>query len=80
MQDASYIRLKNLTVSYDLPQHWIRKARLSKAQLFVSGENLFTLTRMIGFFDPELVFVSDAGGKNYPLNRVYSVGLILNLQ
>lgn len=80
MQDASYIRLKNLTVSYDLPQHWIRKARLSKAQLFASGENLFTLTRMIGFFDPELVFVSGAGGKNYPLNRVYSVGLILNLQ
>ena len=35
---------------------------------------------MIGFFDPELVFVSGAGGKNYPLNRVYSVGLILNLQ
>lgn len=34
---------------------------------------------MIGFFDPELVFVSSDGGKNYPLNKVYSVGLILNL-
>lgn len=79
LQDASYIRLKNFTVSYEMPQRWVQKINLSKAQLFVSGENLFTLTKMIGFFDPELVFVSGAGGKNYPLNRVYSVGLILNL-
>lgn len=79
MQDASYIRLKNLTVSYDLPQTWVRKINLSKAQIFASGENLFTLTRMISFFDPELVFVSGDGGKNYPLNRIYSIGLILNL-
>ena len=79
LQNASYIRLKNLTVSYELPQTWMQKIHLSKAQVFVSGENLFTLTKMIRFFDPELAFVSGAGGKNYPLNRVYSVGLILNL-
>ena len=79
LQDASYIRLKNLTISYEVPQAWLQKIHLNKASVFVSGENLFTLTKMIRFFDPELVFVSGAGGKNYPLNRVYSVGLILNL-
>lgn len=79
LQDASYLRLKNLTISYNLPQTWMEKVSLSKAQVFVSGENLFTISKMIGFFDPELVFVSGDGGKNYPLNRVYSVGLIINL-
>ena len=79
LQDASYLRLKNLTVSYDLPKVVTDKIKLSKASVFFSGENLFTITNMIGFFDPELVFVSSDGGKNYPLNKVYSVGLILNL-
>lgn len=79
LQDASYIRLKNLTISYNVPQTWLEKIHLNKASVFVSGENLFTLANMVRFFDPELVFVSGAGGKNYPLNRVYSVGLIINL-
>ena len=79
LQSASYLRLKNLTISYNLPQTWLDKAKFSKATLFVTGENLFTLTNMIGFFDPELVFVAAQGGKNYPLNKVVSVGLILNL-
>lgn len=76
--NASYLRLKNLTLNYDLPQSLLQKVGLNKVSLFMTGENLFTLTHMIGFFDPELVFVSGAGGKNYPLNRVYSLGLILN--
>lgn len=79
LQSASYLRLKNLTVNYNLPQSLLHKVGLDKAALFVTGENLFTLTNMIGFFDPELVYVSGAGGKNYPLNRVYSIGLIINL-
>lgn len=79
LQNAAYLRLKNLTVSYDLPEFITNKVKLSKATVFVSGENLFTVSDMIGFFDPELVFVSAEGGKNYPLNRVYSIGLILNL-
>lgn len=79
LQNAAYLRLKNLTLGYDLPESWTNKIKLSKATVFVSGENLFTVTDMIGFFDPELVFVAAQGGKNYPLNRVYSIGLILNL-
>ena len=60
-------------------KHNLGDGKFSKATLFVTGENLFTLTNMIGFFDPELVFVAAQGGKNYPLNKVVSVGLILNL-
>jgi len=79
LQNAAYIRLKNLTINYNLPDAWIKKVNLSKASVFVSGENLLTFTDMIGFFDPELVFISLSGGKNYPLTKVFSVGLILNL-
>ena len=85
IQDASYCRLKNLTVSYDLPLNLIQKIGLNKLQVFFSGENLFTITKMPGMFDPEGIFVSSEtyssskDGKNYPMNKVYSVGVIINL-
>ena len=82
VQNAAYCRLKNLTISYDLPEKWISKAHLTKAQVFFSGENLLTFTKL-KIFDPEGLFTtnlagSDAG-KNYPMTRVFSVGVILNM-
>lgn len=83
LQNAAYCRLKNLTLSYDLPKEWVSKAGLSKAQVFFSGDNLLTFTKLAGMFDPEAIFTSSGytseGGKNYPMNRVLSVGVILNL-
>jgi hypothetical protein len=56
---------------------------LNKTQVFFSGENLFTFTRLAKMFDPEAIFTGNAytneGGKNYPMNTVYSIGLIVNL-
>lgn len=83
LQSAAYCRLKNLTVSYDLPTDWAHRIGLSKLQVYFSGENLLTFTRLKGMFDPEAIFTasdySAEGGKNYPMNRVVSVGLIINL-
>ena len=83
LQSAAYCRLKNLTVSYDLPTDWTHRVGLSKLQIYFSGENLLTFTRLKGMFDPEAIFTasdySAEGGKNYPMNRVVSVGLIINL-
>lgn len=83
MQNAAYCRLKNLTVSYDLPSSWTQKIGLSKAQVFFSGENLLTFTKLAGMFDPEAIFTasdySSEAGKNYPMNRVLSFGVIINL-
>lgn len=85
IQKASYCRLKNLTVSYDLPSKLIKNVGLNKMQVFFSGENLFTITKMPGMFDPEGIFVSSdtytasKDGKNYPMNKVCSVGVIINL-
>ena len=83
LQSAAYCRLKNLTVSYDLPTDWTHRVGLSKLQVYFSGETLLTFTRLKGMFDPEAIFTasdySAEGGKNYPMNRVVSVGLIINL-
>ena len=82
VQNAAYCRLKNLTVSYDLPEKWISKAHLTKAQVFFSGENLLTFTKL-DIFDPEGLFTTNStgadAGKNYPMTRVFSVGVILNM-
>lgn len=44
LQDASYVRLQNVTLGFSLPEKVISKLRLSKMRLYVTGQNLFTLT------------------------------------
>ena len=46
------MRLKNLTLSYNLPKQWISKLSLSSVQVYVQGDNLFTIHRNQGL-DPE---------------------------
>lgn len=79
LQDASYIRLKNLQVGYTLPLAVSRKLHVSKLRVFVSGENLWTKTDMAEMFDPETV---DGGwgnsGNVYPLSKVFAFGLNIN--
>ena len=83
LQNAAYCRLKNLTLSYDFPQKMIKKIGLTKLQVYFSGDNLVTFTKLAKMFDPEAVFTGNSyngeAGKNYPMNRIYSVGLIVNL-
>ena len=77
LENASYLRLKNFTVSYDLSDV-IRKCahlqeRNSMMSVYLSGENLFTITNYSGM-DPE------TGGWDalkYPVSRVFSVGVKL---
>ena len=52
LQNNSYMRLKNLTLSYNLPKQWISKLSLSSVQVYVQGDNLFTIHRNQGL-DPE---------------------------
>jgi TonB-linked SusC/RagA family outer membrane protein len=81
LQDASYVRLKNLQLGYTLPQAVSGKFAVSSLRLFVSGENLFTFTKMFEVFDPETVDGGSGGtekGSGYPLMRVISVGLSIN--
>ena len=53
LEDGSFFRLRNVTLSYDLPQNLIKKVRMSGARVYVSADNLFTYTRFSGM-DPEV--------------------------
>ena len=78
MQNARYIRLKNLQVGYTLPVFLIHKIGISKCRLFVSGENLVTFTPLFKLFDPETA-MGGIGGNAYPLSCTWSFGLSLTL-
>lgn len=78
MQDASYLRLKNLQIGYSLPKRIAEKALLTNARIYISGENLLTFTDLM-FFDPEALAGRWYGsGDAYPLSRTFSAGLNLN--
>jgi hypothetical protein len=73
VQDASYLRMKNLEIGYTFPENLSKKALLSKFRIYVSGQNLLTFTKMEDF-DPER-----ARGTNTdqltPLYKIYTIGL-----
>ncbi|MEO6313630.1 MAG: TonB-dependent receptor [Chitinophagaceae bacterium] len=73
LQNAAYMRLKNLQIGYTIPASVIRTVKLQKIRLYVSGENLWTITSMAKMFDPETV---DGGynGAIYPLLKRFSFG------
>ncbi|WP_221420258.1 TonB-dependent receptor [Fulvivirga sp. M361] len=71
LQDASYLRIKNVEVAYRFKNSFLKGIGVSSARLFVNGNNLITWTRM-KTYDPE----APAGrGQFYPHMRVYNVGL-----
>lgn len=75
--DAAYIRLKNLTVGYTLPKVWTNKIKLEKVRVYLSGENLWTGTKLTKIFDPETI--DNPTNASYPLNKTYSVGISVTI-
>lgn len=53
LEDASYLRLRNLTLAYTFPKQWLKVAHVEKLRLFAQGLNLFTVTGFKGL-DPEV--------------------------
>lgn len=72
LQNAAYIRMKNLQVGYSFPQEWVGKVGLQRVRLYFSGENLFEFSKLNKNFDPELTSIN---GYDYPIMRSYSIGL-----
>ena len=81
--DMSYIRLKNLTFGYALPQAVLDRAKISKLRVFFSGENLFEIDNLKVPIDPETDYTTsglndkNSFGRSYPYRRTYSLGLQL---
>ena len=73
--NASYLRIKNITVGYTLPQKWTQKAKINRLRIYVSGDNIFEWSGLKKYFDPEAITDSGKFGYVYPFNRQYSFGI-----
>ena len=78
VEDGSYLRLKNVTLSYTLNPSFLKKAGITGCQFYVTGENLHTWTSYSGF-DPEIASYSPLlpgiDNISYPRSRTYTLGL-----
>jgi TonB-linked SusC/RagA family outer membrane protein len=72
LKDASYLRFKNLQIGYNIPTKIIKKIGVSNAKLYISGRNLFSVDN---FWDGHDVETPVGTGHDYPLVKVYSLGL-----
>jgi len=84
VEDGSYMRLKNIQLTYTVPTTVLKKIKLSSMQIYVQGQNLFTLTKYKGL-DPD-INIRNSGADNqdihmgidegaFPVSKSYNVGL-----
>lgn len=83
LEDASYIKIKNLRLSYSLPKKVLKKSFLNSTSVYVYGKNLLTLTNYKGY-DPEFSDSSDPlsmgiDTSRYPRKREFGMGLSVGL-
>jgi TonB-linked SusC/RagA family outer membrane protein len=75
--NLAHLRIRNVTIGYDLPKSLIERVKLKRANLYVSGDNLgFIFNKSFIKYDPELL---SSGVNGYPPLRYYSVGLNVSL-
>ena len=72
MENASYMRLKNVQIGYTFPEKWMKKARIDNLRVYLSGDNLLTVSDFFYAYDPETP-VSKGG--YYPQVKTVVLGL-----
>lgn len=70
LRSGAYLRLRNVNLAYDLPVKWIRALGLTGTQLFLNGTNLFSISEMKEFHDPEQLNYD-----SYPIMKTFTIGL-----
>ena len=70
-KDASYIRLRNISLSYNFPRKWLDFIGMSKVKVYVSGDNIWTKTDFLSY-SPETL------ANNYPETKNYTFGININ--
>lgn len=81
VQNAAYIRLKNLTLNYNLPTELVSKIGLSSASVYFAGQNLWEYTKLHKPIDPEVEYNNNTGlerndlTQEYYFQRTYSLGI-----
>ena len=83
IEDGSYLRLKTLSLAYNVPKKWLKPLSLDWVQVYANVQNLFTISGYDGY-DPELgsigqsVILQGIDNYRYPSPRIYNVGLKVN--
>jgi hypothetical protein len=78
LQNAAYLRIKNITLGYNIPKKWVNMLSLDKIRLYATGMNLFTFSPLYKnnpdrTIDPEQL----GDGNDYPFTKTYAFGLDL---
>lgn len=80
VEDGSYIRLSNISLSYTLPKKWSQKAYMQNVRIYANLQNIYTWTKYSGY-DPEIgaldqdALMTGIDNGRYPTPRIYTVGL-----
>lgn len=83
IEDATYLRIQNISLSYNLPTKWAKKAFIQNAKLYVNVQNVYTFTKYSGY-DPEIgafnqsSLLQNIDRGRYPTPRTYTLGLNLS--
>lgn len=84
IEDGSFLRIKNISLGYILPNKWTKKVGLENIKVYANIQNLYTFTNYSGY-DPEIgedtlnPFVSGLDNGRYPSPRIVSFGLNITL-
>ncbi|HMR84984.1 MAG TPA: SusC/RagA family TonB-linked outer membrane protein, partial [Niabella sp.] len=78
LQNGAYMRVKNVTLGYSLPQALLQKINLSKVRFYFSAENIFEISHIKVKLDPESLGDGNRPQAAYPFQRTFSFGLNLN--
>ncbi|UPK70711.1 SusC/RagA family TonB-linked outer membrane protein [Chitinophaga filiformis] len=77
LQNAAYLRLKNIQLGYTFPAQWFSKARIQRIRAYVSADNLLTKTKFFYAYDPETI---STNGGEYPQVKSVVFGLNVNFK
>ncbi|MBU2922200.1 SusC/RagA family TonB-linked outer membrane protein [Winogradskyella psychrotolerans] len=77
LQDASFLRLRNITLAYSLPKETLEKLPITGLRLYAQGENLLTFTKYVGW-DPESSVLRSIDRGQYPTPKIYTFGVTIN--
>lgn len=84
LRDGSYLRIRNVTLGYNLPGSLARKAKLGYVRIYATAENLWTFTHYVGY-NPDVSINGESAGSpgvdyaTYPLARTFTLGINLGL-
>ena len=76
LRDGRYLRLKNLDIGYTLPKTLVNKIHFQNVRFYVSGSNLFFISKKFSIWDPESL---QPRGEDYPITKAVTVGMQVNL-